>query len=405
MKDIGKKKVLIVASVASMIGQFNIPNIKLLQKLGYDVDVAANFRNGSTCTNSNVQELVRVLGGMDVNCYQVGFKRNALDIRAVVSAARKLNDVMEGKVSPIGTARCRRCKGKYSFIHTHSPVGGAVGRLVARKHGIRAIYTAHGFHFYNGAPLVNWLIYYPIEKALSYITDVLITINKEDYKRAKKYLHAKKTVYVPGVGVDMEKFKSGMADGSKKRRQLGLSEDSIMLLSVGELIPRKNHAAAIRALANLGCPDAQYFIIGKGELENSLRGFVQELGLEGRVHLLGFRTDVSELCQAADLFVFPSWQEGLPLALMEAIACRTPVICSAIRGNTDLVHDGRYLFYPGKSGSLESCLSRVLQGGREGMKRSMADAVDENYRALRKCSLPSVSKKMAEIFGGGVYTI
>lgn len=393
-----QEKVLVVASVASMIGQFNLPNIRLLLSIGYNVDVACNFKKGSTCTDRNVQELIELLGSLQVGCYQIDFERDASDIRAIYKSCRQLDAVMKGMAVPLGRVRRRKAMGTYRFIHAHSPVGGVVGRIVARKNRVRSIYTAHGFHFYSGAPLKNWLLYYPVEKVLSSITDVIITINKEDYIRAKRHFHARRTVYVPGVGVDFTKYINALADVGEKRRQLGLSGDDIMLLSVGELIPRKGHADAIRALAGIANMHVQYFIAGKGEMEGNLKGLVQQLGLSGRVHFLGFRADIPQLCQAADLFVFPSYQEGLPLALMEAAACKTPVICSAIRGNMDLVHDARFLFRPGDSGSLERCLRNVLQDGREGMKRSMADAARRNFRALSRYSLQSVDRRMAEIF-------
>ena len=176
------KKVLMLASVASMIDQFNMPNIQLLQELGYEVHVACNFEKGSTCTQERIQNLKQRLEHMGVEYFQIDFSRNVLRVNEIWKAYRQVERLLE--------------KEKYSFIHCHSPIGGAVGRIAAHKTHTKVIYTAHGFHFYKGAPLHNWLIYYPIEKWLSRYTDVLITINKEDYQRAKKKFHAKKTVKI-----------------------------------------------------------------------------------------------------------------------------------------------------------------------------------------------------------------
>src|SRR5699024_9702226 len=94
----------------------------------------------------------------------------------------------------------------YDIVHTQSPIGGALCRLAFRKNrkrGTKIIYQAHGFHFYKGGPISNWIFFYPIEKVCSYFTDTLITINHEDYELAKKKFHAKEVVYVPGVGIDL----------------------------------------------------------------------------------------------------------------------------------------------------------------------------------------------------------
>lgn len=395
------KTVLIAASAASMIDQFNLPNIRLLKSLGYDVDVAANFMDGNTCTDEKIKELTELLERMSVDCYQIDFDRKVTDVKAHIKAFRQLDAVATGRAVPLNVIRhhkiCPVDGCRYSFMHVHSPIGGAVGRIIAKKHHIRTIYTAHGFHFYDGAPLKNWLIFYPVEKELSRITDVLITINKEDYRRAKKKFHAGKVVYIPGVGIDIEKFSSGLADPEKKRRELGIDSATILLLSVGELIPRKDHETVIRALAEISRPKIQYLIAGKGEMEHRLKALAGRLGLNGKVHFLGFRTDISELCQAADIFVFPSLQEGLPLALMEAAACGTPVVCSDIRGNKDLVHDERFLFKGGSTDDAVRCLKGLLTS-RKNIKIFAKKTVEANKKALRRCDLSSVEKLMKAVY-------
>lgn len=333
------KKVLIVASVASMIDQFNKDNIKLLKSLGYAVDVATNFDCPGTITKERSEELVQLLDAWEVDCYQVDFDRNVFDVKSDLRAYSQLNQIFNSDKDPMN--RRHHDKGQYTFVHCHSPIGGALGRLAAKKNGVKTIYTAHGFHFYDGAPIKNWMIFYPIEKWLSKYTDILITINKEDYKRAEKKFHAKKTVYVPGVGVDTEKFLPNNSSRNRIRKELGLKDTDTMLLSVGELNVNKNHSSVIKAISGM---KITYVIVGKGEKKEELEALAKESGVDLR--LMGFRTDVADFYNAADAYILPSIREGLNVSLMEAMASGLPVACGRIRGNTDLIEVDSCLFEP-----------------------------------------------------------
>lgn len=378
------KRVLILASVASMIDQFNIPNIRLLQGMGYTVNVACNFEKGSTCTAEKIAELKFKLTEIGVMYYQIDFDRNVMNLSKNWTAYMQVKEIVKEK--------------GYTFIHCHSPIGGVIGRIVGHKLGVKVIYTVHGFHFYDGAPKKNWMIYYPVEKFLSGWTDTLITINKEDFERAKNHFHAKRTVYIPGIGVDTEKFRPGVVDVAKKRSELGVEEDELLLFSVGELSARKNHEVMIRAIAVL--PEEirnriRYFICGQGDLEKYLESLSYDLNVN--VTLLGSRADITELCCAADLFVFPSRQEGIPVALMEAVACRTPIICSDIRGNNDIVKMN--LFNPSDIDGIVELLSRLFWNGsrlytREELRQTLQNSVSANYNCLLKFDLAHIEKEM-----------
>lgn len=328
------KKMLMTATVPSMIGQFNINNIQILLDLGYQVHVACDFNDRSVWTKQRVEEFKRQMHDMHVVYHQIDYARNPFKIHKTIIAYRQMCELIKSE--------------RFHFIHCHTPVAGVIARMAAHKHHVKVIYTAHGFHFYDGAPKKNWLMYYPIEKLFSSWTDVLITINQEDFNRAKKEFNAKRMIYVPGVGVDTARFSSKNIDIKQKRLELGCSDDDFILLSVGELSERKNHKVIIQAVAKSKEKRIKYLIVGKGELEHELKNLAKELGVEDRIRLLGYRTDVNEILSAIDAFVFPSLQEGLPVALMEAMAAGKPVICSKIRGNVDLIEDskGGYLVQP-----------------------------------------------------------
>jgi|LSQX01.2.fsa_nt_gb glycosyltransferase involved in cell wall biosynthesis len=326
MKGSCKKKVLIVASVASMIDQFTMPNIELLQKMGCEVHVAANFEEGNTSSVDRVKQFQKVLEKLGVSYYHIGFSRNVTSIDRHLDAYKRVLKLLTDN--------------EYDFIHCHSPIGGVIARLAAHKKKTPVVYTAHGFHFYRGAPLLNWVFYYPIERWLARYTDVLITLNREDYFRAKSF-KANTVEYIPGVGIDSHAIGAVEVDAETKRAELGISRDAFLLLSVGELNVNKNHQAVIKAVAEMKDPSVHYVICGGGALEDRLRNLAHQLGVGDRVHLIGFRTDVVQIAKSVDLFVFPSYREGLSLALMEAMATGLPIVCSKIRGNVDLVDDGK----------------------------------------------------------------
>lgn len=264
------------------------------------------------------------------------------------------------KVFPISTSRfpfsignikatkeIKAIANNYDIVHCHTPLAGMATRFACRslrKYGIRVIYTAHGFHFYKGSPLKNWLLYYPIEVICSYWTDVLITINKEDYELAKRKMKAKIITYIAGVGVDTRMFSDIVIDKDKKREELGIPRSAKMILSVGELNKNKNHQIVIKALGRLHNSNIHYVIAGIGDEKRKLEILAKEKSVN--LHLLGYRKDVAELYKCADLYVHPSLREGLPVALMEAMAAGLPCIASDTRGCRDLILDRGLLFDP-----------------------------------------------------------
>lgn len=321
-----KEKVLILASVASMIDQFNMSNIDILLSLGYEVHVACNFEQGSTCTKEKIDQLKNKLEELDVKYYQIDFTRSVYNIFQDIKAYKQVKKLM--------------IKNKYKFIHCHSPIGGVVGRLVCKNAKTKCIYTAHGFHFYKGAPLKNWIIFYPIEKWLSRYTDILITINKEDYNRAKNKFEMKQLEYIPGVGVDIQKFQLDDFDRDSYRKQLGLDKNDFMILSVGELNANKNHEVVLNAIAKLNNSNIKYMIAGQGGLKQHLLDLAQNLSIENQLQLLGFRNDIAELDNCADLFILPSKREGLGLAAIEAMSTGLPIITSNVHGMNDYSING-----------------------------------------------------------------
>ena len=320
------KRVLMLASVASMIDQFNMPNIALLQKLGYEVDVACKFIEGNTCSDERVAELKQKLQDMHVRCYQIDFARNIRHMGQNMKALWQVEGLMK--------------QNTYEFCHCHSPIGGVAARIAGHRTKTKVIYTAHGFHFYQGAPVMNWLVYYPVEKMLSRWTDVLITINHEDYKLAKKKFKMKKLTYVPGIGIDTQREGLSQKEKEEKRKELGIPQDAFLITNAAEFTPNKNQKTVIEAIEQLHNPNIYFVMCGIGEKKAELEQYVKEHGLEEHIRFVGFRNDLHEILQISDCFVLSSFREGLSVALMEAMAEGLPVVCGRIRGNVDLVKNG-----------------------------------------------------------------
>ena len=217
-------KILYVTTISDTVDAFLVPYILELIMRGHEVDIACKIQKPIA------PELLR--GGCKV--YNIPFSRSPFS-KDNLAAYRQLKAIISTD--------------HYDIVHTHTPNASACARLACRnlrKTGLRVIYTVHGFHFYKGAPLINWLIFFPAERWMSPHTDVLVTINKEDFAVAKERLKAKTAVYIPGVGVNAEKFSAGLADRSAKRRMLELPVDAFVVLSVGELNQNKNQEIVIR---------------------------------------------------------------------------------------------------------------------------------------------------------------
>ncbi len=379
------RKVLMLASVASMIDQFNMPNIRLLLKMGYEVHIFCNFKEGSTCTLGRIKKLQQQLCDLHAIWHQWDCPRSIWPIKKCARAYKQLLKFVDRQ--------------SFAWIHCHSPIGGALARIAAHKRGIRIIYTAHGFHFYRGAPLKNWLLYYPVEKLLSRWTDILLTVNHEDFCLAKRRMNAGRTVCLPGVGIDTDRFQR-MPDGgnSQFRNRYQIPEDAAVLLSVGELSRRKNHQAVISVLPELTGKKVHYLICGQGKMEKSLLRKAEKSGVSDQVHILGFQEDVTVFYQNADVFVFPSRQEGLPVALMEAMASSLPCVVSDIRGNRELI-----------AGSKEGCGGIRFACGqqerlREALEKLLADPQLRqeyglwNRKKVQGYNLNSVSSRMEKIY-------
>ncbi len=333
-------KILYVATVGEFMPFFEKIIYELIQK-GNTVDIAANT------DLSSVSDSYSVWG---CKVYNLSCTRSPFNI-GTMKCITEIHSLVK--------------KNKYDIVHCHTPIASFCARFACapfRKNGLKVIYTAHGFHFYKGAPIKNWAIYGIAERLCAHYTDLLITINKEDYEWAKKNLRRNEVVYIPGVGIDYGKFTNTVIDRHKKREEIEINDENFLLLSVGELNDNKNHQVVLRALSHLD-NRIHYAIAGNGENEEKLNKLASILNISERFHLLGYRHDVEELYKAADVFVLPSIREGLNVSIMEAMASGLPCIVTRIRGNVDMVDEqGGFLCNPFKVEEFEDSVQRLENG-------------------------------------------
>ena len=342
------KKALLVASVQSHIAQFHRPLIRVLNDAGYQIDVAArdNLAEKNGLVINGAHEI------FDVPFARSPFKKQNL------FAYREIRKLIRD--------------GKYDLISCNTPVAGVLTRLAARqarKNGTKVYYTAHGFHFYTGAPLKNWLAYYPIEWVMAYFTDRLITITEEDYQRAKRHFHTD-VRHIHGVGVDTNKFHLVTDDERRDLRiGLGLDPDRKILFTIGELLPNKNQKTAILAMKEIlqQFPDSLLMIAGNGPERESLRKLVRENNLERNIVFLDYTVHAEDYMNAADILIACSYREGLPLNLMEAMLCGRPIVASDNRGHRELVKEGMngYLADPDRPVEFADKVCSILKEDRD----------------------------------------
>ena len=313
-------KKLLITSTDLMMIQFLVPHVQYLSENGFHVELACSDVGG------RMDEVRSALGPCTGAIHTVRLERSPVNPRNLLGY-RDMRAILENN--------------QYDIIWTNEPVMGVVTRLAARdarRSGTKVVYMCHGFHFFKGASPVNWMIFYPIERFMSRFCDVIVTVNREDESRAKAF-HRPHVFYIHGIGMNTQRLHPcGMS--SNIRKELNIPEDAFLVLSVGELNKNKNHETILKALSFLPYSSIHYILCGKGELWDHLHNVTSSLNLTDRVHFLGYRTDVVDICAQSDVFILPSFREGLSVASLEAMYCGLPLITSKVRGSGDYLQDG-----------------------------------------------------------------
>ena len=394
------KKILFVATVDSHIRHFHIPYLKYFKDQGYEVHVATSddeHEKFDYCDNKHKIDFMRS-----------PFKKDN------IKAYKEMLELLENE--------------KFNIIHCHTPTASVITRLAVRKlrkgvmrslyssKDMQVIYTAHGFHFFKGAPLKYWAIFYNIEKWLSKYTDKLITINSQDFEYAKKF-KAKKVYKIEGVGVDASKFNFNMTDKEKAsiREELSyitpdfdLKEDDTIITYVAEFIDRKNQDMIIDIMKNIvwntkddnsneQClPEKiKLLLVGTGVNRTKYENKIKDYGLEKNVLITGYRNDVPKILKISDIAISCSKHEGLPFNLVEAQMCGLPIVATDCRGNDEVVEENQtgYLISDFNKEKFENKLLKLCNS------KSMRERMGKNAIAnSKKFKLSRIIDEMKKIY-------
>ena len=370
------KRALLIAPKAKFHTLFNLNNFQVLRELEYEVYACANFYNDSEETVRN-KDIVNQLTEMGVGIINAPFVRKSL--LKNIKVIKQLKRIIKSNY--------------FDLIHVHTETGGflfLISSLHSKKTG-KYVYTPHGTSFYKGSSFFSRIVYKPIEKKIARIMNLNLSMNDEE-KAFFDRCCPKTSKFIHGIGLDIDTISKTKAYSRKDiHNYYGVNEDSVLLLSVGELCSRKNHSIIIDALSKIKSKDVKYLIRGTGNLKTRLERKVKRLGLEGKVIFAGYRTDVVKIVGSCDIFVFPSIYEGLPVSVMEAMALKKPVVCSLIRGNRDLIEHGKggFLVARNDADKYAKCLTELIEN-----KKLREEFGNYNFEKVKMFSDKKVRKEL-----------
>lgn len=369
-------KALIISNITNKIGNLTMSMAEPLSEMGYEVILASNFKS----YNGNLK-------AAPIGIRHVDFYRNPFNPKNIV-AYHQLMELLRNE--------------QFDVMHCNSPVGGVLGRICGTRIGVKTIiYTAHGFHFYKGAPFINRTLYKWAETYLAKKTDAIITINKEDYEAAMlmKLRSNGGVYYAPGVGIDVDAIKKVKVDRTQKRAELGISDNDFVITAVGRLEKNKNIENMIRAISKVN-DNVKLLLCGDGRQINDMKVLAKELNVKNRIIFAGFRYDIPEILKSSDAYILISYREGLSRSLMEAMAAGLPCIVSKIRGNVDLIENGLggYLVDPDDVVGIATAINKIVKD--EDLRKNMGY---ENLENVKSYSIENVKNKMKKIYKSIIY--
>lgn len=346
------KKLLIVTTIPETL-DFFLPLTKHLRGQGWQVDAMAK----ELATSKEYSQLFD-------RVWDVEWSRNPLEPKNLITAPAQIRHAF--------------LQEQYDLVKVSTPVAAFVTRYALnnwRKQGkVKVIYTAQGFHFYEGGAPHKNAIFLGLEKIAGPWMDYLVVVNRQDEAAAKRYglIAAERVHYIPGTGLNLDRFNPNAlseTEINRVRKELGLAPENPLFLSVAEFIPRKRPWDILKALAQLERPQVHLAFAGNGRILQEMQQLASELGIQKQVHFLGLRRDIPVLMCASVATMIASDQEGLPNCVMESLCMEVPVIGTEIRGTRDLLKDGNGLLVKlGDVKEMAKAMAWILDHPKEAQK-------------------------------------
>lgn len=364
------KKVLFVATVTKHINVFHIPYLKWFKEQGYEVHVASKGNEKIEYCDKH---------------FNLPFERFPLKINNI-KTYKELKRIIDNN--------------NYDIIHCHTPVGGVLARLAARKarkKGTKVLYTAHGFHFFKGAPLLNWLIYYPIEKIMAHYTNCLITIVNEDYEFAKKHLKVKDIKHINGIGMNVDRFSKEVTEEQKEklRKELKINIGDTVFCYVAELNKNKNQIILLNTIQQLKkeIKNIKLLLVGDGPKLSEYKENAKIKGIEDNVIFLGKRKDINEILSITNIYVASSMREGLPINIIEAMYKGLPIVATSNRGHKELIENEKNGFIANTAEEMAQKIKEIINN-----KKLYEKIREENFNKAKKYLSTNIVKDMEKIY-------
>ena len=357
-------KILYTANTDKHIKLCHLPYLKSLKKKGHVIHVATNTNIATYYCDQKIA---------------IPIKRTPFHL-SNIKAIFDLKKILS--------------KENYDLIITNTPMGSVITRLAGLKtrrvNKTKIIYIAHGFHFFKGCPKINYFLYYPVEKILSFFTDLIITINEEDYNIAKQKFKCRIKL-IHGIGFDEEKFQKTLTVKEKKafKEKLGIQKEDFVISYIAEISKRKRQKYLIKTLKDIDLRNIKILLVGEDILKSKLSKLLKKYHLEDNIKMLGFRSDINEILEITDLVISLSSQEGLPLNVLEAMYKNKNILVTDCRGNRDLISN--------KNGRL------IGLKDKDALINSIMDFKTHNYHFMNrenslKYSLTNIKQQYLDIF-------
>lgn len=282
-------------------------------------------------------------------------------------------------------------KEKPHIVHTHSSKAGILGRIAAWIARVPVIiHTFHGFAFHDFQPRFVKGFYILLERLIARITHKLIAVSNDNIEKGlQNDIGIREKYLVIRSGIDVTRYKNSHVDVSEKRRELNIPNDEKIITTIGPFKPQKNLLDFVRVAKYVSDRNnyCRFLVIGDGKQRFQIESLINQLKLNSKVELLGWRRDIAQILAVSDVFVMTSLWEGLPRSILEAMCMGLPVVANAVDGVKEIINntENGFTVEPFMTQEMSECILDILSNADQAKevglkaKESITQEYDINY--------------------------